>query len=751
MSSETGYVELTLQYEPDIAGGPAREFATEHYPLRVDYFGTNQLAHCGCPVSPERQTRVFRTSADTRQFFVRIHKHTTSAENGIGAQQPFFEAGAYKPVNAPLALKSGLAASTSIVLMFYATTYTTLQQSCWTNVGMAVLPIAALHGGNGGKGKRFDIVQYRDPDSEASTPHFSPPRKGTLLVVGFNAGGLNVTPQPAVKYDTVDDRVLRGIIDRNLGQFFPDHHSQRRTSPLSHPTEPYLGPFHVPVNQQRRRLASCTYAMLRAHGPISVPYYERLLAIALRRSDADVETAMKWSAFIDDDDTPLDAYSTPEQNAFVSVAVRLIVVFPLSQRYLDDTLNRNVQSRPYSAKNVQPDEDFKICRLCGGDDCEGVCLEAMIHARDLIDADERTRAQMSPLLRRVCDVLRLFVPMMMLGCVTNKKATTATLDESNALAHTFCALVPFWQFYNDLDAKNRDWVLQTQYYARHRALLDRFRGDGKRNFFTTTMAEATAPIDPAMRPVFNYYKKRTRGYTGPAVPVQAARDRRELCARMIAILDEYNLAEVLQPEMLGPPDDAGSGNATPDYSPFYKFVMSASTPTFADTRVFDYAFALSDKMTYGVPYDQVIDEEDSSAPPRAPRHGKPLVVPYLKLTEDEMRNSDAALMEMPPIPALQLPPDDWRDDARIAQWEPHLRALKRWRATPANEKQALHPRLQYLTIYIDDLNANVLEALRRIAALPSVAGVAYEWFGVNAAVDGTNNHNIILDIYLKIA
>jgi len=210
--------------------------------------------------------------------------------------------------------------------------------------------------------------------------------------------------------------------------------------------------------------------------------------------------------------------------------------------------------------------------------------------------------------------------------------------------------------------------------------------------------------------------------------------------------------------MLGPPDDAPAdtgSNALPDYSSFYKFLMSASTPTFADTHVFDYAFALSDKMTYGVPFDQVIDEEDSSAPPRAPRHGKPLVVPYLKLTEDEMRNSDAALMEMPPIPALQLPPDDWRDDARIKQWEPRLRALKRWRITPSSSSsssnEALHPRLQYLTIYIDDINANVLEALRRIAALPSVAGVAYEWFGVNAAVDGTSNHNIILDIYLKIA
>jgi len=392
MSSETGFVELTLEYEPDVAGGPVRGFATEHYPLRVDYFGTNQLAHCGCPVSPERQTRVFRTSADTRQFSVRIHKHAVSAENGIGAQQPFFEAGAYKPINPPLALKSGLAASTSIVLMFYATTYTTLQQSCWTNVGMAVLPIAALLRSNG-RGRRFDVMQYRDPDSEASTPQFSPPRKGTLLVIGFNAGGLNSTPQREVKYDTVDDRVLRGIIDRNLGQFFPDHKSNR-TSPLSHPSEPYLRPFHVPVNQQRKRLASCTYALLRAYGAMSVLYYENLLTIALRRSAADVETAMKWSAFIDNTDRPLDPNSSPEQNAIVSIAVRLIVVFPLSQRYLDDTLNRNVQSRPYSAKKVLPDEDFKICRLCGGDDCEGVCLEAMIHMRDLVDADESVRAQM---------------------------------------------------------------------------------------------------------------------------------------------------------------------------------------------------------------------------------------------------------------------------------------------------------------------------------------------------------------------
>lgn len=748
MSTETGFVELTLEYAPDVAGGPVREFATEHYPLRVDYFGTNQLAHCGCPLSPERQTRLFRTSADSRRFAVRIHKHAMSAANGIGAQQPFFEAGAYAPINPPLALKSGLAASTSIVLMFYATTYTTLQQSCWTNVGMALLPIAAVRSGKG----RFDIVQYRDPDSEASKPNFDPPRKGTVTVLGFNAGGLNATPQPEVKYDTIDDRVLQGIIDRNLGQFFPDRRSHR-AAPLSHPTEPYLAPFHVPVNQQRKRLTSCTYAQLRAYGKMSVSYYENLLTIALRRSGAEVKAALEWSEFIDaGDDKPAAPYASPEQNALVSIAVRLIVVFPLSQRYLDDTLNRNTQNKPYSAKKVLPDEDFKICRLCGGDDCEGVCLEAMIHMRDLVDADDETRAAMSPLLRRICDVLRLFIPMMMLGCVTNKKATTATLDESNALAHTFCALVPFWQFYNDLDVKSRDWLLRTQYYQRHRRLLDRFRGDGRANFFVTTMAEGTAPIDPAMRPVFHYYNRRTRGYTGPAVPVQAARDRRALCTAMIAILDEYNLAEVLQPEMLGPPDAAPEDSITvPDYSPFYKFVMSGSTPTFSETRTFDYAFALSDHLTYGVPFDQVVDEDDSSATPRAPRHGKPLIVPYLRLSEDELRTSDAALMEMPPIPVLRLPPDEWRNDARIKQWEPLLRALARWSVVGGDEKQALHPRLQYLTIYIDDLGATVLEALRRIAALPGVAGFAYEWFGLNAAVDGTSKHNIILDIYLKIA
>ncbi len=754
--SEKEYIEFQCEYMPSIAGGPARKFATENFPLRVDYYGTNQLAHCGCEQSPDRQTVIFQSSASARTFIVRVPIHAEHTP-GDGVQQPFFEAGAYETINETMraSRKNEVSASTSVILNFYATTYTTLEQRCWTSVGMAVVPLADWMKSSKSVGTiQYDVVHYRDSEPDPPKAKFNPPHKGVVNVSRFVSKGVTMRAAK-VQNDDIDQKLLQGPIDRGMAVFFPEHRTKPRSC-LTHPTEKYLAPYHVPINQQRRRLASATYVMLKSKKPMSVPYYERLLKIALARGGASANDALLWSAFVDDDDAAMyrKASATVDQTAFFSLGVRLITANPLAQRYLDDVVNRNVQGRAYSDNNVKPDEDFKICRLCGGDDCEGVCLETIMHYRDLVEADDSLLASMSELLRRIAKMLRLFVPMMTLGCVTNKKATAATLDESTALAHTFCALVPFWQFYNMCEPRSRDWLLRTRAYNANKALLDRFRStEGGNHFFITTIGEATAPIDPAMRPVETYYEKNERDRSMAKQATRSASDRRSLCDQVIAILDRHNLSEVLQPEMLGPPNERASGTEVPDYSGFYKFFMSGSTPLFAETRRLDFAFALDQSdgdCSYGVAFDQIIDQDKVDGVPVPTRFLKPRLVPYLQFTEEEARACDAALMEMSPIPSYSLPKENWKSHPSVTQWDAYLKALVR--EIPAGVRQdrgtSLHPRRQFLTIYARDMSAAAMDSIQRIARLPSVVGFDYAWHGVNAALDGTSDDNIILDIYL---
>jgi len=763
-STALPYVEINVGYTPDIAGGAANKFASEHYPLRVDYYGTLQLCATDCVDQLPYKTLILQSPEHSHNFSVRLAAHVTSQ----GIHAPFFEAGAYQRPLPTTTTSVGqqqqqggdtdkvyVAHSTSIVFVFYATTFTTLAQRCWTNVGTTQIFLKDLLDGHA---YTVDVVQNRSTDSDY-TADVKPMLKGSLKVL--QSTFRNVALRPATEFDTSETKqidtmtfTMRRLLNRGMGMFFKDKRirsGQSGATPFEHATEEYLGPYHVPLFQTARfPLASCTYCMLAPRQPIDVAYNEQLAQVALARSGATRKEALIWSAFLDDStqqqqqQQPIANLARIETWAFAAICARLVSVFALSQRYMDDVLNQNRQHHEWDDRKVKPVEDFKLCRLCGGDDCEGVCLETMNHIRSLADAPAALLDTMSPLLRRVCVFLRLFVPMMTLGCVTNRKATSAPLDESNALAHTFCVMMPFWMFYNQVSAAQRIQLLQSRFYKRNKALLDRFTG-ANRDFFTPIIAEATAPIDPAMRPVDSYYKEVAPDETRVAIAV--AKDRRALCDAMIVILDRYDLAEVLQPEMLSPPDrQTTKKDEKRDYSQFYKFFMCAQTPSFADLRRLDFAFLY--KGTYGTPFSDLINK-----PAEFQNRDDLNIVNYLELTEEEAQIADAILLEAQPLPTLSIAPDSALNNERIRNLDAIFQKFKIPLA--AQQQQAivadtpLHRRLQYLTISAEDINEKVINAVRQISQLRQVREFNYAWYGLNKAIDGTERHNVILDIYLR--
>lgn len=746
--SNSPSVDLTLEYAPDLAGGSAHQFASEHYPIRVDYYGTLQLSHAACGDHPSYRTLIIQSPESQHKLSVRLTAHA----NGKGIYAPFFEAGAYDnplPTTQVEQAKSdgklSVARSTSVVFNFYATTFTTLGQRCWTNVGVAQIFLEDLMTNQ--LPLRGNVLHNRSIDPDY-TAQIKPLNKGTFQVTMASIN--NIVLRAASEFDTNGAKQVNAIttamhraLNRGMGVFFKDKRDKNHDTDiplLEHPIEEYLGPFHVPLFQTARfPLPSCTYCTLIPKRPIDVAYNERLLDIGLARSGATRPEALAWSSFLDSK----ASISTIESCGFMSVCARTVSAFALSQRYMDDVLNQNHERRVWDEKKVKPVEDFKICRLCGGDDCEGVCLETIIHVRNLAEAPNETLSQMSPLLRNVCIYLRLFVPIMTLGCVTNRKATAAPLDETNALAHTFCTLMPFWQFYTE--NTHRDLLLQSRFYKKNRALLEQFADNRTKNL-APIICEATAPIDPAMRPVESYYID--AGDRRVDIAIEIAKDRRELCNAIVKILDSYDLSEVLQPEMLSPPDRMSKTTAGKrEYSGFYKFLMCGQTPVFADLRRLDFAFTVTtsrNNVEYGSQFSDII------APHEAPNDESNGLSNTLVLTENEARIADAILLELQPLPALELASDNGMSTERLKKLTEILKKIQSKTTLRRKEKNStpLHRRLQYLTISAEDINEKVVNAITQLSQLPEVRMFEYGWWVLNKAIDGTDRHNVILDIYL---
>lgn len=726
------YVQFDAEYVPLIAGGRVGQYAAEIYPVRIDSHGTHELAHvdtCGAMV----QTQTIIHGEDKgHKWTVRVSRH-----RGAAPTQPYFQSGAYsRPLEFCPYDSDGVAASTVVMLHAFATTYTETGQQCWTHAGTAMVPVATIlrHAEDGASENRVEFVHNRDNDGGAR-----PQIKGKLKLSNFSAVNVRLCEPTPDDIDISRERMdaaskqMTAVINRGMLAFFGEEYvGDERRLPndrfvvhsgvgafLTRATRPFLRRFHVPVfNTERSCVPSSAYSMLMPAGEFDLAYMERLVEIALRRSSLTAARAKELGEL-----TLSGGAQRYELYAFASFAVRAMTVFALSQCYLDDFLNRNTPGQKWRDNLVEGDEDFKICRLCGGDDCEGVALEIHMHIRQLCQSDSLVIA--SPLLNLVRRFFRLFVPTLTLGCVTNKKLTAEELDQNTVMAHTFSTLVPFWHFYSASSEHARAFLKRSHFYTSRSAELNQHRETD----LMPLIGEGTAPIDPAMQPVVSYYVndavKETRA-------VASADRRRELTRLIIEVLDRWKQRN-LSIESFGAPDTARAQR-----SPFYQYPVSFMTPEFADLRTFDWSFVYNrddaQRRTVGVAFADVVDA--------APSVG---VMAHLDITQEEARVIDTILMDEQPIPVLRLA-GETRPSGAQQSYGKQLAAL--FKSLPPLPGTELHPRQTFLTIRARDMDEQTVGALRDIAALPMVRAFECKWWHLNKAVDGSGIDNVILDVYV---
>lgn len=727
-------MRVTLIYEPCVAGGPRGQFGSECWPLRLDAYGTHELGACGV------ETTIFREETKSVTALVTLTRSRRASKRGGRYRGPFEKAGAYKLESIEQTSTFTMAASTALVVNAYATTWSHSGERCWTQVGTAVVLMSQLISLSSGT----LVTQFvQNHDNDASVQQTRPLLKGSLHIAQAQVGAtlrvlraataLDVDCNAKTQRNTASE--MCALINRGMDAYF----ARNGSATLARPTKKFLYPFHCPeYRTPRMPVASSAYAMLEVSDRLDVAYYEQLLDIALARGALRRDMVAELAA------APPDSY---QGAALVSLAVRTVTVFATSQVYLSDFFNRNVSTAPYRADLLEEDEDFKVCRLCGGDDCEGCALEVMMHVRELCGARRSDVKRMSAELRAVRALLSEYVPLLTLGCVTNERMTAATLDQSVALAHTFCTLMPRAALLDALAANVRNDAVQT---------LNDYTLDAKSRGRPVVIAEGTAPIDPAMRPVETYYA-RPADAAALQSALAAAYARRDVTLRVEMVLEEHGAevlekrlgaessdhsAEAIAIEVFGPPDRAAPGV---DYSTFYKWIVSFATPALGAMRVFDWALVYdrdnARKRSFGVTANDFLAGAESVG-----------VVPFLKYTEAEAELSDAVLADQQPIPALRTAASNTCSLCpRRAAYEERLAALQNFYAEPVDGDRGtvLHPRQTFMTVRERDVGDNLLKALAKIVDEIPLLELEYKWYTLNRAVDGTDEHNCILDIYLR--
>lgn len=738
------HVSFDVEYVPKVSGGLVGQYAAEIYPLRVDAHGTHQLSHTRSAECQQSTAHIYviQNSAAPHNFGVQVARHA-AASNEEGLFMPCYEHGAYsEPIDVTRTDDhTHVAASAAVVLHAYATTFTQTRQRCWTHVGTAIVPVARLM-----HDEAFEVPVIHNRDNDMSLSRCNPIPKGVMKISNARVVGIELRPVARYDIDVNPKRMqeaaklMCSAINRGMCAFFGQEKqfgSNRLVKAfLANPTHAFLRPFHCPVFEtDRLPVPASAYSMLMPAREPCVDYFEQLLEIALARSAMTRDDAERFG-----EHAVAGTGADHERYAFASLCSRAMSAFATSQCYLDDFLNRNVAGQRGGWRDtlVEGDEDFKVSRLCGGDDCEGVALEIHMHIRQLCAAGEHLQRKMSTLLRLVRDFLRLFVPTLTLGCVTNKKLTTEQLDPNAVMAHTFSVLLPFWQMYEMSGAEARHYLLDSRFFKSRRTELLQHKPSEEDGVLTMTaiVNEGTAPIDPAMKPVSVYYSDNAMRNKA----LDAATARRRVTQTVVAVVGEHQ-QQNLNIEVFGPPDNTVSeGN---DYSPFYKCPASFATPEFADMRTLDWAYVYGrdsdEQRTFGMDFHDLVL-------PRAQSQNAG-ILPYLDFTEDEMRTIDAVLLDLQPIPALVLAPGDYRSPEQ-SQFTPELNAMRRNTSAPVGGTP-LHRRFTFLTIRGEDVDRRTIDALRAVAALPVVRSFDFKWWILNAAVDGTQRHNAVLDVYLS--
>lgn len=714
MSKQSNFIGFELEYTPRIAGGPPGEAGSENYPLQIEVFGTHELS-----AAPRRRGDVWVENLDE------LEKKTHTISIGLTVQKrtptflPYYQGGAYTlPEDLVKEDRETLANSTAVIVRAYATTYSETGQACLTTIGEAAFLVRDLL-----EEKNMAVVLMQNHDGSSSFIARRPLNKGTVRIKDVYS---RLPPlRKANKFD-VDNELqavqpkLSAMIERNLACFFGQH------AFLPRPTKRALQPFHCPAFTTARATAivSQAYTQLRPNADPDITFYEQIVRIGKRRtfgpedSDGDSDAYLLCLG-----ETVLENRAEPsEVAAYGAFVARSVTVFATSQVYVSDFVNRNrANEGQYDPGLIEPDEDFKVTRRLGGDDCEGVALECHMIVRQLQLASDAAVRQMSPLLQQVRQFLLLYVSCMTLGCVTNKKMTTDRLDQSNALAHTFCTLMPLQTLYKTADAKLKRQFDKSDTFRQRAKRLEQAPAN-----LPILICEGTALIDPAMRAVSDYYGDAEREAEAAALDAMAAR------RAFFNTVVESGVQNV-NVEIFQPPNQLVRNKPL---SQFYKYPTSFSTADFTDIGVNDFALVDHDSRTYGVSFETFVAGEFD-------------VMSTLVVSSEEAKLLDAVLLDEPPVPQLELPPELQQLDLRPKKQ--YVDCIEPGDKKPRGPHTMLHGRQLVISVRERDMNETVLLKLRDLARNSAVADVKVSIYNLNKQVDETRDRvNTIFDFYFLL-
>lgn len=369
-----------------------------------------------------------------------------------------------------------------------------------------------------------------------------------------------------------------------------------------------------------------------------------------------------------------DAGPDPAFHVACTFLVRLLTLFANSSVYLNDfvaedpdktlmpeatriNIQRRVRAsrarnggRPSADDEKPVTESYKIVRRLLGGDCEDVAYEIFIEAQQLllVSFDAYMNIGVGRLLVQLQRLLRLYVPLLVLACVTNKKLdlTTRDLPADQAMAHTFPMLVPFVTFAAGLAVDlvpSEAAILRTSQFWRDG---ERMRRPWHRHLRTLVL-EGTAPMDPRAILPFSYWTS----------PSSAQHDVRVMEAKTAALRRAAEASRLrgisvpILPHVMA--DTPGHEYALDkrDISNFYKAPVSAYMAV-RDKGMCDVAFALESpthpgKYTYGAHFNVCV------FPELVP---KLRIVPYNRLDADAMHIINDVLLSLEPEPPLHIAP-----------------------------------------------------------------------------------------------
>lgn len=769
------FVRLACRYEPDVAGngGTAKRSCCEVAPLRLHVYGTHEL------LRPNPAVFLFSESLFGRNGAEPLEK--TADGFAFDASIEWRGPASVDKVYAPIAALGGykfsdsevnrlfqpykISRSARITFNGYATTYNDNEQRGMARVGSASLTLDQLFALLRGDVNQQTLPMAQSIDDiangkQSTARQIRSIQKGWIVVSGATVADANdasfkpegndavgalsallLDAQPtfdvgtATQMEQMTDK-MRAIISREMRLFF----GKTATMPIA--SIPALSRWHNPEERlEQIFMPSLGYTLPESWLPSDPEYYIRFVRIEMQRRAVDAKTVLDASEhFFAGHLTSIGAFG------FCSFGCAIITMFSSSLAYLQDFNNTNRNDRQWKDELVHSCEDNKIARTERVDDCEGLTLEALMHAWEMMRRctfDPR-RSEAEAIAARIQQMLQIYVPGFVLGAVTGAKmdyTNPSTMTKANTAAHTYGMLVPLSQLLAMLTPDDADVVRNGAFYQSAKALLEKLDADGALASLNPLICEGTASVDGVIQPIEVIYASDPAQM---AVAVNLLTTKAALLIRVHQIIDDTNLET---PMLVVERADRDLAQNKRSMSKFYQWKAAFQTKAFADVGFYNFALRYvgangQNRVCVRFNDFMLASHRRVVATPIAPAVE---MTPTLRITPYESALIDNLLALEEPVPCMRtgdrLPTPQASCDRKVVAL---IDALAVPRRREPMQGTLIHTPNIIITCRVEDLEHLEVSALQRLAKLADWASITITWRRIGViSIDHAAPHDIL--------